>query len=239
MNTTSNGTTTAAVKVKTREDRARGTKAAREVSQGLALEDARAAFVRTLTGRNLSSHTITAYGADVGQFTSWLESTNVSIGRPEQVTRSTITDYLVHLANLGSSGVTRARKLAALREFFRYLAVEGVISTSPATSIEMPQKERKQRVYLRPDEFSKMLAVAGGNPRDFAILQLFLQLSCPLGYMPTSAGRQRFQAFLPRRLRTYLVPTIPSLGFQPHEKLKFTVDGSFAQFDRGEPEENL
>jgi site-specific recombinase XerD len=39
----------------------------------------------------------------------------------------------------------------------------------------MPLKERKQRVYLRPDEFTKMLAVAGGNPRDFAILQLFLQ----------------------------------------------------------------
>ena len=39
----------------------------------------------------------------------------------------------------------------------------------------MPKKEWRQRVYLRPDEFSKMLAVAGANPRDFAILQLFLQ----------------------------------------------------------------
>lgn len=39
----------------------------------------------------------------------------------------------------------------------------------------MPKKERRQRVYLRPDEFSKMLAVGGANPRDFAILQLFLQ----------------------------------------------------------------
>ena len=132
-------------------------------------------FLRTLRARNLSSNTITAYGADVGQFTSWVVSTDVSITRPDQVTRSTITDYLAHLAGNGSSGVTRARKLASLREFFRCLTKEGVISVSPAASVEMPIKERKQRVYLRPDEFSKMLAVAGGNPRDFAILQLFLQ----------------------------------------------------------------
>jgi site-specific recombinase XerD len=174
MNTTMNGTATAPAK-KAREHRAGAKKAALEVSQLLDHGAARAAFVRTLTGRNLSSHTITAYGADVEQFTSWLESTDVSITRPDQVTRSTITNYLVHLAGLGNSGVTRARKLAALREFFRYLTEAGVISASPAAAIDMPQKERKQRVYLRPDEFSKMLAVAGGNPRDFAILQLFLQ----------------------------------------------------------------
>jgi site-specific recombinase XerC len=170
MNTTMNGTGTAASKLKARENRAGVKKAALEVSQVLDHGAARAAFVRTLTGRNLSSHTITAYGADVEQFTSWLESTDVSMSRPDQVTRSTITEYLAHLAGAGCSGVTRARKLASLREFFRYLADEGVINASPAASIDMPQKERKQRVYLWPDEFSKMLAVAGGNPRDFAIL---------------------------------------------------------------------
>jgi site-specific recombinase XerD len=43
------------------------------------------------------------------------------------------------------------------------------------SEVGMPKKERRQRVYLRPDEFRKMLAVAGANPRDFALLQLFLQ----------------------------------------------------------------
>ena len=39
----------------------------------------------------------------------------------------------------------------------------------------MPNKERKRKVVLRPDEYSRMLSEAGGNPRDFSILQLFLQ----------------------------------------------------------------
>jgi site-specific recombinase XerC len=41
--------------------------------------------------------------------------------------------------------------------------------------VAIPKKERKQRVYLRPDEYTRMLSAAGSAPRDFAILQLFLQ----------------------------------------------------------------
>jgi site-specific recombinase XerD len=141
----------------------------------LTLEDAFERFLRMLKGRNLSNNTLIAYRADIAQFISWVESTDVSITRADQVTRNTITDYLAHLAGLGFTGVTRARKLAAIRELFRYLVAEEILAVSPTVSIGIPKKERKQRVYLRPDEFIKMLSAAGGNPRDFAILQLFLQ----------------------------------------------------------------
>jgi hypothetical protein len=66
MKTTMNGTGTAASKLKARENRAGAKKATLEVSQVLGHRAATAAFVRTLTSRNLSSDTITAYGADVG-----------------------------------------------------------------------------------------------------------------------------------------------------------------------------
>jgi site-specific recombinase XerD len=39
----------------------------------------------------------------------------------------------------------------------------------------MPKREVKQRVYLRVDEFQRLIAAAGGNPRDYCILTLFLQ----------------------------------------------------------------
>ena len=139
------------------------------------LDEALERFLQTLKGRNLSANTIVAYRADVAQFIRWLESTDVSITRPDQVTRTTITDYLANLSGLGFTGVTRARKLASLRELFRYLVADEVLLVSPAAAIGMPKKERKQRIYLRPDEFTKMLSAAGGKPRDFAILQLFLQ----------------------------------------------------------------
>jgi integrase/recombinase XerC len=39
----------------------------------------------------------------------------------------------------------------------------------------MPKKERKSRVFLRVDEYMRLLNAAAGNSRDYAILQLFLQ----------------------------------------------------------------
>ena len=132
-------------------------------------------FTQSLTGRNMSSHTITAYQTDLRQFVSFLSDTDLSVIRPDQVTAHHINKYLTNLAGKGLSGVTRARKLASIREFFKFLVDNNTIPSSPAASINMPRKEIKSRVYLRPDEYTRLLAVSGSNPRDFCILQLFLQ----------------------------------------------------------------
>src|SRR5438270_14024987 len=73
------------------------------------------------------------------------------------------------------TGVARARKFSAIREYFRFLEVVGVIERSPTTGIDTPKREKHTRQYLRSDEYTKMLSLAGGNPRDYAILQVFLQ----------------------------------------------------------------
>ncbi len=91
------------------------------------------------------------------------------------MSKTDIIEYLSYLADLGRSGVTRARKLASIREFFSYLCDHDVISDSPAAKVAIPKKERKTQTYLRPDEYARLLSAAGSNPRDFAILQLFLQ----------------------------------------------------------------
>ena len=77
---------------------------------------------------------------------------------------------------MGRSGVTRVRKLAAIREYLKYLVdVEKILPSSPAEKIVRPKKERKQRVFLRVEEYMQLLNAAAGNSRDYAILQLFLQ----------------------------------------------------------------
>ncbi|MGI8551926.1 MAG: tyrosine-type recombinase/integrase [Dehalococcoidia bacterium] len=141
----------------------------------LTLEEALDAFVRALAGQNRSELTIQAYWTDVGQFLAWLHQTNFVATMPHQVTKADLTEYLGFLGNQGRSGVTRARKLAALREFFRFLEVHELIPRSPAINIDTPKRERRGRTYLRVDEFTKLLSLAGAHPRDFCILQLFLQ----------------------------------------------------------------
>jgi len=132
-------------------------------------------FLQELEGGNKSTLTLTAYKTDLKQFFEWLSENDATVTIPEQVTRGHVNEYLAFLSSLGRSGVTRARKLAALKSFFTYLKYENVLAASPADTIHMPNKERKRKVVLRTDEYSRMLSEAGGNPRDFAILQLFLQ----------------------------------------------------------------
>ena len=132
-------------------------------------------FLQELEGGNKSTLTLTAYKTDLTQFFQWLAENDVTVTTPGLVTRGHVNEYLAYLSSLGRSGVTRARKLAALKSFFTYLKEEHVITASPAQTIHMPHKERKRKVVLRTDEYSRMLSEAGGHPRDFAILQLFLQ----------------------------------------------------------------
>lgn len=146
-----------------------------EVSEhSLTPKEALSAFLRALEGRNRSPLTIRAYKTDVGQFVAWLGQ-NTWAPTVDQVERADITEYLSFLGARQVSGVSRARKLAAIREFFRYLEGHGHINRSPAAAVETPKKERNVRSYLRPDEYTRMLSEAGANPRDYAILQVFLQ----------------------------------------------------------------
>jgi site-specific recombinase XerD len=132
-------------------------------------------FLRELEGGNKSTLTLTAYKTDLLQFFTWLAANDVSVTTPDQVTRGHVNEYLAFLSSQGRSGVTRARKLAALKSFFAYLKDENVLAVYPTDTVHTPNIERKKKVVLRTDEYNRMLSEAGGNPRDFAILQLFLQ----------------------------------------------------------------
>jgi len=144
-------------------------------SQNSNLELTLEAFLRALAGKNRSAATIAAYRADVAQFIAWLPENNLIATTQDKVGRADITEYLAALAARPVSGVSRARKLAALREYFRFLVDHELIAKSPADGIETPRKERNKRTWLLPDEYRAMLASAGSNSRDFAILQVFLQ----------------------------------------------------------------
>ena len=106
---------------------------------------------------------------------SFLHENNVSIHTPADVEKIDVMEYLSALAKRELTGIARARKMSAIREYFRFLEGVGVISKSPTTGIETPKREKNSRQYLRSDEYTKMLSLAGANPRDYAILQVFLQ----------------------------------------------------------------
>lgn len=133
------------------------------------------AFLRSLDGKNRSQATVRAYHTDLLQFHIYLQEHNVAATSPSKVTRADVTEYLSWLGRRGVSGVSRARKLAALRELFRYLEAHDVLQKAPTSGVETPRKEKSTRAYLQPDEYNRLLSQAGANARDFAIVTVFLQ----------------------------------------------------------------
>src|SRR5947209_10316011 len=89
------------------------------------------AFLQELEGGNKSTLTLTAYKTDLMQFFQWLAENDVTVTTPSLVTRGDVNEYLAYLSSQGRSGVTRARKLAALKSFFTYLKDEQMITASP------------------------------------------------------------------------------------------------------------
>src|SRR5215213_9183043 len=141
----------------------------------MTLEKGLATFINALSGKNRSTATIRAYQTDIQQFLSYLHETNVSIHTPADVEKVDVVEYLSSLAKRELTGIARARKMSAIREYFRFLEGIGVVQKSPTTGVETPKREKNGRQVLRPDEYTKMLSLAGANARDYAILQVFLQ----------------------------------------------------------------
>ena len=71
-----------------------------------------------------------------------------------------------------------ARKLSALRTFFKYLQRRGVIEQNPARLAPTPKADKPLPRFLTVDEVFHLLSQAGGDTafqslRDRAILELF------------------------------------------------------------------
>src|SRR5262249_37066961 len=141
----------------------------------MTLEKGLATFLNALSGKNRSVATIRAYSTDIAQFISFLHANNVSMQTPTDVEKVDVVEYLSSLAKRELTGIARARKMSAIREYFRFLEGVGLITKSPTIGIETPKREKNGRQVLRQDEYTKMLSLAGANPRDYAILQVFLQ----------------------------------------------------------------
>src|SRR5919198_5557886 len=101
--------------------------------QHITLEKGLATFLNALSGKNRSAATIRAYQTDISQFIAFLHATNVSIHTPAEVEKIDVMEYLSALAKRELTGIARARKLSALREYFRFLEGIGVITKSPTT----------------------------------------------------------------------------------------------------------
>src|SRR3954452_9927114 len=134
-----------------------------------------ALFQQILIGKNYSSETLRAYLSDLEQFLVWLKKRRVDWDIPYRLQRIDIVEYINSLAAQKACSQTRKRKLATIRGFLKFLKDNQIIFGNPADTIEGPIREEREPAILLKTEYKALLQVAGDNPRDFAIVMLFLQ----------------------------------------------------------------
>ena len=125
--------------------------------------------------RNASPHTVKAYREDLAQLRSHLFQELGREARPAEVDHLLLRAFLARLHREGLTKSSAARKLAALRTFFRFLCREGVLARNPARALLSPRMERKIPPHLEEEEVARLLDVPGegaGAARNRAILEL-------------------------------------------------------------------
>ena len=141
--------------------------------RGLALlED----FLRYLrVERQMSPHTLRNYRLDLVQF---LEFIAPGQDEPalEDVNYQQLRAFLAHSLK-GRSKTTVARKLSALRTFFKYLQRQGVLDQNPAKLAPSPKVGKSLPHFLSVDEVFHLLGQTKGDDfgarRDRAMLEFF------------------------------------------------------------------
>jgi len=102
----------------------------------------------------MADKTMSAYATDLGQFADWAAAQRVD---PAQVTTRILRRYAATLAQQGHAATTVARKLAALRAFFRSLREHGHVEANPADLVPAPRRPSKLPTVLKASEVAALL----------------------------------------------------------------------------------
>jgi integrase/recombinase XerC len=140
-------------------------------------------FLRELAdGRQLSVHTVAAYRRDLSELADFLDTYFQSEDWPwSRVDRNALRRFLGKLAQQQLARRTIARRLSAVRSFFRFLHREDLVQANPARTVRSPKLEKSLPQWLSRGDAERVFAVAenraaeGGlrGPRDLAIIELF------------------------------------------------------------------
>ncbi|MDR4506313.1 MAG: tyrosine recombinase XerC [Candidatus Scalindua sp.] len=131
-------------------------------------------FIRKLEHEKSSSvHTLRAYEKDLSQFDSFLMEEKSEGLR--QVNHLMLRKYLAVLRKYNYSKTTVARKLAALRSFFKFLNYEGMLDSNPIETLRIPKQSKKLPNFLAIHDVDILINTPDtSNPmglRDKAILE--------------------------------------------------------------------
>jgi integrase/recombinase XerC len=123
--------------------------------------------------RNVSPHTLRGYSRDLCDFLEFVRAGDAFV--PASVDALAIRGFLASLRERGASKATIARKLAALRSFYKFLMRRAIVEASPVAAVKTPKQEKRLPRFLDEGEVGKLLDAPGPDDafpgRDKALLE--------------------------------------------------------------------
>jgi len=114
--------------------------------------------------------TVEAYRRDLSALADWLEAPISG------VTTEQLEQYLAELRAAGLAPATLARRVAAIRSFFRHQTLLGKQADNPAAELDLPRRRRTLPRTLSPSEVERLVEAASGTTprelRDRALVEL-------------------------------------------------------------------
>jgi len=111
--------------------------------------------------KNSSPHTVLNYRNDLAQFLVYLSPPGAAPPALADVTHSLIREFVAHLHDRGLAKSSIARKLAALRSFFKYCVREGRLKENPARLVPTPKLPKRIPSMLSAEEMNGFLNQLG------------------------------------------------------------------------------
>ena len=124
--------------------------------------------------RNASPYTVRNYTTDLLHFFQFLKAKGVD--SLKEVDKHILRDYLSYVMEQGFVKASIARKLSAIRSFYRYLQREEIISTNPVATASSPKLDKRLPSFLTIDEVERLLEAPDlskpQGQRDRALMEL-------------------------------------------------------------------
>jgi integrase/recombinase XerC len=117
-------------------------------------------YLRTV--KNSSPHTVLNYGKDLDQFLCFLSPPGSAPPALAEVKHGLIREFIGHLHDHGLEKSSIARKLAALRSFFKYCVREGYLKENPARLVPTPKLPKRIPWVLSAEEMNGFLNQLAG-----------------------------------------------------------------------------
>jgi integrase/recombinase XerC len=122
------------------------------------MKDTIAKFLEYLSAvRNSSPHTILNYGKDLEQFLTFLSPPGATPPALAEIKHTMIREFVAHLHDHGLEKSSIARKVAALRSFFKYCVREELLKENPARLIPTPKLPKRIPSVVSAEDMNSFL----------------------------------------------------------------------------------